>query len=505
MMPVVERVLAHGERPAIVDPAGTWTYADLATRSADLGRELLGSRSDVAEARVGLLCTPGHDFVVATLACWRVGGIAVPMNPSHPDAELDYVMGDAGVEVLLASSTHLARAERIASSHGAVARAVAPRDDACAERDEEQRSVLPKVDPGRRAMMVYTSGTTGRPKGVVHTHTSLAAQIEGLVDVWAWSAGDRILLVLPLHHVHGIVNVVLCALWAGAVCEAPGGFDAVPTWERFASGGLTLFMAVPTVYTRLIAAWESGDEEERHAWSAGASGLRLMVSGSAALPVSVLDRWREITGHVLLERYGMTEIGMGLSNTLTRRVRGHVGEPLPAVEARLVDDAGADVPDGQPGELLVRGPQLFLEYWGRADETRDAFVDRWFRTGDVAVRDPAGYRILGRASVDIVKTGGEKVSALEIEEVFRTHSDVDDCAVVGVPDHEWGERVCAAIVSARGRDVDADELRAWGKERLAAYKVPLRFVFVEELPRNAMGKVTKPAVSALFAGTTSRG
>jgi len=201
----------------------------------------------------------------------------------------------------------------------------------------------------------------------------------------------------------------------------------------------------------------------------------------------------------------MTEIGMGLSNTLTRRVRGHVGEPLPAVEARLVDDAGADVPDGQPGELLVRGPQLFLEYWGRADETRDAFVDRWFRTGDVAVRDPAGYRILGRASVDIVKTGGEKVSALEIEEVFRTHSDVDDCAVVGVPDHEWGERVCAAIVSARGRDVDADELRAWGKERLAAYKVPLRFVFVEELPRNAMGKVTKPAVSALFAGTTSRG
>ena len=224
-----------------------------------------------------------------------------------------------------------------------------------------------------------------------------------------------------------------------------------------------------------------------------------MVSGSAALPVSVLDRWREISGHVLLERYGMTEIGMGLSNTLTNRMRGYVGEPLPTVEARLVDDAGLDVADGEPGELLVRGPQLFLEYWNRSEETRASFVDGWFRTGDVAARDPAGYRILGRSSVDIIKSGGEKISALEIEEVFRTHPDVVDCAVVGVPDPEWGERVCAAIVVEPGHGATGDALRGWAKELLAVYKVPSRYVFVDELPRNAMGKVTKPRVSELFA------
>jgi malonyl-CoA/methylmalonyl-CoA synthetase len=180
-------------------------------------------------------------------------------------------------------------------------------------------------------------------------------------------------------------------------------------------------------------------------------------------------------------------------------VRGYVGEPLPTVEARLVDDAGHDVADGESGELLVRGPQLFCEYWNKSEETRASFVDGWFRTGDVAARDAAGYRILGRSSVDIIKSGGEKISALEIEEVFRTHPDVVDCAVVGVPDPEWGERVCAAVVVEPGRDATGDALRGWAKELLAVYKVPSRYVFVDELPRNAMGKVTKPRVSELFA------
>ena len=177
-----------------------------------------------------------------------------------------------------------------------------------------------------------------------------------------------------------------------------------------------------------------------------------MVSGSAALPVSTLERWREITGHVLLERYGMTELGMVLSNSLTRRVPGHVGEPLPGVDVRLVDDAGSDVADGTPGELLVRGPNVFREYWRRPEATAEAFTDGWFRTGDVAVHEPDGFRMLGRSSVDIIKSGGEKVSALEIEEVYRTHPGVADCAVVGIEDPEWGERVCVAIVRAPGRD-----------------------------------------------------
>ena len=347
-------------------------------------------------------------------------------------------------------------------------------------------------------MIVYTSGTTALPKGVVHTYSSVHAQVRSLVDAWGWTPDDRILLVLPLHHVHGIVNVTLCALWSGAVCEAPGGFDAHATWQRLASGELTLFMAVPTIYTRLIAAYTEASDSEQARRSEGAARLRLMVSGSAALPVSTLEQWRAITGHVLLERYGMTELGMALSNSLTSRVPGKVGFPLPDVEVRIVDDELRDVPDGVVGELLVRGPNVFTEYWRDPEATAAAFVDGWFRTGDVAVRESDGYRLLGRASVDIIKTGGEKVSALEVEEVLRTHPDIVDCAVVGVADDEWGERVCAAIVGREGASFDIDELRAWGKARLAPAKVPVRIVLVDTLPRNAMGKVTKPTIAAMF-------
>jgi malonyl-CoA/methylmalonyl-CoA synthetase len=208
-----------------------------------------------------------------------------------------------------------------------------------------------------------------------------------------------------------------------------------------------------------------------------------MMSGSAALPKSTLERWRAITGHTLLERYGMTETGMILANPLRGERRpGHVGRPLPGVEVRLVD-----------GEVEVRGPGVFLEYWRRPEETREAFRDGWFRTGDVAVEDePEGaIRLLGRTSVDIIKTGGYKVSALEIEETLREHPDVSDCAVVGVADEEWGERVTAAVELRSGAHVTPDELRAWSRGRLAPYKVPKEIRCVEVLPRNALGKVIK--------------
>jgi malonyl-CoA/methylmalonyl-CoA synthetase len=483
------RLEGHGRRTAIVGPDGTWSYADLTMEIRALSAALLGERDDLDDARVALLCSAGHDFVVGVLACWQAGGLAVPLHPAHPEAELEYYLTDSATTVLVCSPVHRELATRLAARLGMKVVTVGSASAPCQP---------PIVDPERPAMMLYTSGTTGRPKGVVHTHRGLLAQVESLVAAWAWATDDRILLVLPLHHVHGIVNVTLCALWTGAICEAPGGFDAAHTWERLASGDLTLFMAVPTIYTRLIGTWEQADAERQQAWSKGAAAARLMVSGSAALPVSTLERWREITGHVLLERYGMTELGMVLSNSLEHRVPGHVGEPLPGVEVRLLDDAGDDVPDAEPGELHVRGPQVFAEYWRRPEETAAAFVDGWFRTGDIAAHDAGGYRILGRASVDIIKTGGEKVSALEIEELYRLHPDVVDCAVVGVADPEWGERVCAAIVLAGPAAPSVDALRAWGKERVAAHKVPSRFQFVTELPRNAMGKVTKPAVSELF-------
>jgi malonyl-CoA/methylmalonyl-CoA synthetase len=453
-----------------------------------------GGDEDLNDARVALLCEPGRDYVAALLACWEAGGIAVPLHPAHPEPELAYFIGDSGASIVVSSPRHRDVAANLAEP--VAARVVTVEETTSMSSAPTDELV---VDTHRPAMIIYTSGTTGRPKGVVHTHATLQAQVESLIDAWAWSTDDRILLVLPLHHVHGIVNVTLCALWAGATCEAPGGFDAHQTWERLGAGELTLFMAVPTIYARLIAAWDAADAGDRQRWSAGARRARLMVSGSAALPVSTLARWEELTGHVLLERYGMTELGMALSNTLDRRVPGKVGEPLPNVEARIVDDDGQDLPDGRVGELLVRGPQVFVEYWQRPLDTSAAFVDGWFRTGDVAVHEPDGYRLLGRSSVDIIKTGGEKVSALEIEEVLRTHPTVRDCAVVGIADDEWGERVCCAVVPADDARITGEELRAWGKERLAPAKVPSRFVFVPELPRNTMGKVVKPDVGKLFS------
>jgi malonyl-CoA/methylmalonyl-CoA synthetase len=485
------RVRSFGDRVAIVDPAGAWTYAQLDADAARLAGALLDGAPELDEVRVAVLCTPGHDYVTALLACWTAGAIAVPLHPEHPEPEQAYVVEHSGATLIVASAAYESAGQSLAAEHGARYVAVDSRADPAPPRD---------FDPARRALMVYTSGTTGRPKGVVHTHSTLAAQVRGLVEAWAWSADDRILLVLPLHHVHGIVNVTLCSLWSGACCEAPGGFDALATWSRLASGDLTLFMAVPTIYTRLISAWNDAPAPERQRWPAGAAQLRLMVSGSAALPVSTLEQWQKITGHMLLERYGMTEIGMALSNTLERRVPGKVGVPLPGVEVRIVDEELRDVDDGTAGELLVRGPNVFAEYWANPDATADAFTDGWFRTGDVAVHEPDGYRLLGRASVDIIKSGGEKISALEVEEVLRTHPDIADCAVVGVADDEWGERVCAAVVLQPAATLDTDALRSWGKARLAAAKVPSRVAFIDALPRNAMGKVTKPDVARLFDG-----
>jgi malonyl-CoA/methylmalonyl-CoA synthetase len=224
-----------------------------------------------------------------------------------------------------------------------------------------------------------------------------------------------------------------------------------------------------------------------------------MVSGSSALPVSTLERWREITGHTLLERYGMTEIGMALSNPLHgQRVPGSVGIALPGVQVRLVSEDGKAVATGTAGEIEVSGPGVFLEYWGKPQATCAAFRDSWFRTGDTAVVENGVYRILGRTNLDILKTGGHKVSALEIEEILRRHPAIVECAVVGIPDVEWGERVAAAVVLKDSKVLDLASLRAWSKNLLAPHKIPSKLVVLDALPRNAMGKTMKPELAVLF-------
>ena len=497
-LPLIARARrSHGDRVAIVDAAGKHTYRELLEASAAAAACFLAGRIDLGEARVAFFVPPGFEHVAIQWGIWRAGGIAVPLALSHPAAELSYVIQDAEAAIVVADPAYAEALRPLAE--GARARLVTT-----ARALAARHWSLPDIGEARRATMVYTSGTTGKPKGVVTTHANIRAQIESLVDAWEWTAEDRTLLVLPLHHVHGIVNVVACALWAGAGCRMLPRFDAAETWSRIELGRLTVFMAVPTIYRRLIAAWEAAPAERRAAWSRECRRMRLMVSGSAALPVQTLERWREISGHTLLERYGMTEIGMALSNPLHGERRpGHVGAPLPGVEVGLVDEAGAPVAAGTPGEIEVRGPNVFREYWRRPDETRDAFRDGWFRTGDTAVVEDGSYRILGRSSVDIIKTGGFKVSALEIEEELRTHPAVAECAVVGVEDPDWGERVSVAVELTAGAGLELDALQAWARERLAPYKVPRALRCVSALPRNAMGKVLKPEVVKLFGAATS--
>ena len=450
-------------------------------------------REDLNEERIAFLVAPGFPWVAVQWGIWRAGGIAVPLPLNTPACELEYYVNDTQASALIYDSSNESVAAAVSAACGI---------PAYAYRDmlsRESRVALPEIAVERRAMILYTSGTTSRPKGVVTTHANTTAQIESLIEAWEWSADDRIVLCLPLHHVHGIINVVSCALWSGAVCEMLPRFDANAVWELISSERLTLFMAVPTIYVKLIAAWEASSPERRAALSKAAAKLRLMVSGSAALPVSTLERWKEITGHTLLERYGMTEIGMAISNPYRgTRVPGSVGRPLPGVEVRLAGETGQDVPAGAPGEIEVRGPNVFLEYWRKPEATREAFRDGWFRTGDTAIVENGVYRILGRTNIDILKTGGHKVSALEIEETLREHIAIAECAVVGVPDAEWGERVAVAVVLCDGSVIELEELRVWCKQRLAAHKVPSRLLVLEALPRNAMGKVTKPAVVKLF-------
>jgi malonyl-CoA/methylmalonyl-CoA synthetase len=480
-------------RLAIIGPDGTFTYPELEEAAQRTASVLLDGRDDLGEARVAFMVAPGCAYAATQRGIWRAGGVAVPLALSHPEAELAYVIQDSGATIAVADPSHSRTLASVAAAAGirfvttgAFARA--------AIGDLPQH-----IGATRRAMIIYTSGTTGRPKGVVSTHATIGAQISSLVEAWEWTPSDRLLLTLPMHHVHGIINGLGSALAVRATCEIRP-FQPEVVWDRLASGEITVFTAVPTMYHRLIASWDAASPGEQRRRSEGARQLRLMMSGSAALPVHMLERWRQITGHTLLERYGMTEIGMALSNPLHGDRRpGFVGTPLPGVEVRIVDEAARPVADGTPGELEVKGPSVFTEYWQRPQETDRSFRDGWFRTGDVAVNEGGAYRLLGRTSVDIIKTGGYKVSALEIEEVLRAHPAIAECAVVGIADPEWGERVALAVELKPGASVSLEDLQTWAKPQLAPYKVPRALRSVDTLPRNAMGKVLKPDVAALFA------
>jgi len=492
-LPLIARARTFRDAIAFLAGKVTHTYQDLLSRSAVLAAELLGASPDLNEARVALLVPAGFEYAASQWAIWRAGGITVPICMSGTLPEWEYVLTDAGVSSVLVDAEMATKIGPLCDKLGI---RLVNFDAALSASFRE----LPDIAPERNAMILYTSGTTSKPKGVLTTHANIQAQIESLVQAWEWSASDRIPLFLPLHHIHGIINVTCCALWSGATIEPFARFDLAAIFERVQADVYSIFMAVPTIYVKLIQALEALSPNDRAAIVDGFARMRLMVSGSAALPASVHEQWTALTGQKLLERYGMTEIGMAISNPYRGERRpGAVGTPLPGVDMRLKAESGAIVTtEDEPGEIQVRGPGVFRSYWNRPEASADSFDEGWFRTGDMAVLERGYYRIMGRLSVDIIKSGGYKLSALEIEAALLEHPQVAECAVIGLPDDTWGEAVTAVIVLKKNAKLDLPTLRQWCKGRLSVYKIPHRMRVVNELPRNAMGKITKPAIRALF-------
>ncbi|KAM1011308.1 hypothetical protein ACFX13_047416 [Malus domestica] len=444
-------------------------------------------------ARIGIVAKPSAEFVAGILGTWLCGGVAVPLALSYPEAELLHVINDSDVSMILSTEDHMQLMENVAAKCTAQTSLIPPVPsssspesaagslqaggldaDAIFHRNIKQTS----EDP---ALVIYTSGTTGKPKGVVHTHKSIGAQVE----------------FMPKFSVREIWQ-----RWR----------EAYPVSGSNADDGITVFTGVPTMYARLIQAHNAMDQELKVASAYAAKQLRLMMCGSSALPLPVMQKWETITGHRLLERYGMTEFVMAISNPLRgERKAGTVGKPFPGVEVKIVaeDESGSDATG--VGELCVKSPSLFKEYWKLPEVTKQSFTsDGYFRTGDAGTVDEDGYYIiLGRTSADIMKVGGYKLSALEIESVLLQHPAVEECCVLGLPNKDYGEAVCAIIVpevetKRKQREelkpaISLEELSFWAKDKLAPYKIPTQLILWDSLPRNAMGKVNKKELKKTLA------
>lgn len=492
MLTLIQKAFDYSARIAVKSNGTDYTYQQLLDASESIAATLLDGQKDLAEARIAFLVEPGFDYVAIQWGIWRAGGIAVPLCVKHPLPSIQYVVDDTQASVIIHSQAFADLLAPLRKPEGSIVLA--------SEKFGAKQTDLPDIAPNRRAMILYTSGTTGNPKGVVTTHANIETQITSLTTSWEWEKDDHILNVLPLHHVHGIINVMSCALWSGACCEFLPKFNPASIFEIFCKREVNLFMAVPTIYFKLIAYWNELPANEQKEITAALQDFRLMVSGSAALPISVLEKWKWISGHTLLERYGMTEMGMAISNSYRgERFPGYIGLPLNKVVVRIADEKDQEVEAGNQGEIQVKGPNVFKEYWGKPEATAATFTeDGWFKTGDIAVFEKGRYRILGRNSVDIIKSGGYKISALEIEEVLRRHPDIKECGVVGIPDEEWGEIIGASLI-VKHEEINLDELKTWLKDKLPGYKIPRKYIFQEDLPRNVMGKVTKNELKKMFS------
>jgi malonyl-CoA/methylmalonyl-CoA synthetase len=447
--------------------------------------------------RVAFFLGNRPEFVVAYLAVIRLGAVMVPINLAYRRREIAHMLGDAEPRLMITDRSLLPILDELEAE-----------DRRCLERvilAEELEALQgssflpPVVGGGDAAMLLYTSGTTGRSKGAIITHDNVLATVTGLLAAWAWEPADSLLLSLPLFHTHGLVVGLHCALAAGATVHLRRRFEAGDAAADLLAGEATLFFGVPTMYVRLVEELRRRQAAGERLGRLGLDRLRLFCSGSAPLAPETFAAFRELTGHDILERYGMTETGMNLSNPLAGpRLPGTVGTPLPGVSIRIVDRQDADLPAGAEGDLLVAGSNVFAGYWRAPEKTAESFVHdglgrRWFRTGDLAREDATnGYITLLGRSRELILTGGFNVYPREVEEVVATYPGVREAAVAGRPHPEWGEVPVAFLVVESPFDAATEAaLVNFCKSQMAGFKVPRRFEYLEALPRNALGKVQK--------------
>ena len=453
------------------------TYRQLRDAAAAVAERVAGSE------RVAAWAVNEPEIAVAVIGALLAGVPITPINPKAGERELAHILTDSDPELLLcppAIDVPVAAAER-------------GRVDV--DLDARGGELPPELGDDAPAIVVYTSGTTGPPKGAVLPRRAIASNLDALAEAWEWTDADVVAHALPLFHVHGLILGTLGPIRRGGGVHHLGRFSASAAAAAL-EGEATMLFAVPTMYHRLATEAEENPEVAR-----GFASARLLVSGSAALPAAEHERIERLTGQKIAERYGMTET---LMNTAVRasgeRRPGYVGPPLSGVDLRLVDDDGDAIEaadDETIGEIHVRGPNLFLEYLNRADATAEALVDGWFRTGDLATRAPDGYiRIVGRRATDLIKSGGFKIGAGEIEGALLEHPAVKEAAVTGEPDPDLGERIVAWVVVREGESPSPDELAGHVADLLTPHKRPRVVRFVGELPRNEMGKVQKKRLVA---------
>jgi len=546
--PVFKYAASYGDKNALRDKHGEYTYASLLSASEKFAAAIRSNLQGARDERIVFLCPNDASYVITQWACWISGHIAVPLSRHFPQPLMEYFVNDCEAKLIVTTDKYSGTMSELAQklNKQLVLFDDCLRNEAIVQVDKEDSNVVEDkgvqntsrptssvVDSDKPAMILYTSGSTGPPKGVVLTHGNLQAQVSSQAEAWQWQSSDVILHSLPLHHIHGVVNALLTPLMVGAKCVMHSSFNPTEIWNEFLgrkegfNDRVTIFMGVPTIYINLLNEYDrSLTKTERmveYVKATCSKKIRLMMCGSAPLPHQVFDWWQMVTGHSILERYGMTEIGMALSNPLLgERKPGFVGTPMPGVKVRIVKHS--DIPTTKEeillegdynktrtfvsptpvsGLLQVKGEGVFKQYWNKPDATASEFTaDGWFKTGDIVEYCEESYRVLGRSSVDIIKTGGYKVSALQIENVLLNHPDIVDVAVVGLPDITWGQKIAAVVQIKDKASLDLRQVQHFVKEQLPIYMMPSVLRVVEKIPRNALGKVNKQEmVTKLFQRT----